>query len=610
VSKLLRVNLTNGAISTEEIDASIAKDFIGGLGVGVKYLYDEIDPKVEPLSAYNKLIFATGPLTGTRAPAASRYMVVTKSPLTGAIANSNSAGFFGPELRFAGCDVLIFEGKSTIPVYLWINNEKVELRVAEKLWGKTTRETEDLIRTETDEKARVASIGPAGENLVRFACVINDKGRAAGRSGVGAVMGSKNLKAIAVRGTRRPSIFDKDGFKEAARGAREEYNAKFENVGFLKEWGTPGCIEIVSGFSGLVTRNYQTAGFGGWEKISGETYANTISKLGRRGIPCFGCPLACGRETEVTGPKEFAGDGLGPEYETIGAFGANCGVDDLRAIAKANYICNDMGMDTISCGNTIACAMELFEKGFLPEEEVGMKLNFGDTHAMVELVDKMAKREGFGRILGEGSYQLAQKYGHPELFMGVKKQEFPMYDARAVQGQGLHFATCNRGACHIRGEVGNIELYGINVQLYGFKSPEDVKPEIVEGKAKLCKEVQDHYSVIDASGMCNFICIVLSHEALARLLNTAMGTDYNVTGMLRAGERIFNLQRIFNLKAGLTAKDDTLPKRMLEEPLPAGPFKGHVAELGKMLPEYYQLRGWDERGVPTRGKLDELGLSM
>jgi len=610
VSRLLRVNLTNGAISTEEIDASIVKDFIGGLGVGVKYLYDEIDPKVEPLSAYNKLIFATGPLTGTRAPAASRYMVVTKAPLTGAIANSNSAGFFGPELRFAGYDMLIFEGKSTIPVYLWINDEKIELRVAEKLWGKTTRETEDLIRAETDEKARVASIGPAGENLVRFACVINDKGRAAGRSGVGAVMGSKNLKAIAVRGTRRPSIFDKDGFKEAVRGAREEYNAKFENVGFLKKWGTPGCIEIVSEFSGLVTRNYQTAGFDGWEKISGETYANTISKLGKKGRPCFGCPLACGRETEVTGPKEFAGDGLGPEYETIGAFGANCGVDDLRAIAKANYICNDMGMDTISCGNTIACAMELFEKGFLSEKEVGMKLNFGDTHAMVELVDKMAKREGFGRILGEGSYRLAQKYGHPELFMGVKKQEFPMYDARAVQGQGLHFATCNRGACHIRGEVGNIELYGINVQLYGFKSPEDVKPEITEGKAKLCKEVQDHYSVIDASGMCNFICIVLSHEALARLLNTAMGTDYNVTGMLRAGERIFNLQRIFNLKAGLTAKDDTLPKRMLEEPLPAGPFKGHVAELGKMLPEYYQLRGWDERGVPTRGKLDELGLSI
>lgn len=606
--KILRVNLTNHSVSVEDLDAKLARDFIGSRGLGAKFLYDEVEPKVDPLSPENKLIFATGPLTGTLAPGGSRYTVITKSPLTGAIANSNAGGHFPAELKFAGFDLIIFEGKAKKPVYLWIENEKVEIRDATKLWGKSVPETEDLIRAETDEFAKVACIGPAGENLVRFANIINDKGNAAGRSGVGAVMGSKNLKAVAVRGTKGVTVADKEGFRKAVLEVHKFLDNPSTH-GF-SALGTPLVTVLTQARGVLPTKNFQTGVFEGAEKVYGEVFTDTINVRGRMGMACFSCPVACHRYSRVV-DSEFKGEGPGPEYETIGAFGPGCGVDNPSAIAKANMICNEMGMDTITCGFTIACAMELYEKGFLPQKDTGVALNFGNAKAMVDLVGKTALREGFGDLLAEGSYRLAEKYGHPELSMSVKKQEFACYDTRGLQGMAIEYATMNRGACHIRGEVQDIDLFGV----YTWKVCTDKNLTFVdslttEDKPLLTKEVQDWFTSFDSSGMCNFIFFLgINEDGLLALLDAGTGAQYrNVAEMLKCGERAFNVERLFNLKAGFTAKDDTLPKRMLEEPMPSGPVKGQVALLDKMLPEYYRLRGWDHQGIPTQGKLKDLGL--
>jgi len=378
--KLLRVDLTKSKIAVEDTDPGIAKDFIGGRGMGVKYLYDEIDPMVDALSPNNKLLFVTGPLTGTGAPAGNRYMVITKSPLTGAIAESSAAGAFGTNLKYAGYDMIIFEGKSKKPVYLWIDDDKVELRDAQHLWGKKTNETEIATIDETAPEAKVACIGPAGENMVRFSCVINDMGRAAGRSGVGAVMGSKNLKAVAVRGTKGIKVADRVGFYNAMVDCYKTLDDPYVK-GRFHQLGTPSVMEdAVVPLGALPTRNFQSGVFEGWEKIKGEVQGTTISVRKNMGVACPACPVACGRITRIT-EAHFAGAGAGPEYETTGLLGADCGVDNLGAITKANYICNEMGMDTISTAGTIACAMELYERGYLPKKDIGMPLNFGDAHA-------------------------------------------------------------------------------------------------------------------------------------------------------------------------------------------------------------------------------------
>ena len=609
MGKFLRVNLTKSKITIEDLDSKIAKDFIGGRGLGVKYLYDEIDPKVDPLSPDNKLLFVTGPLTGTGAPTGNRYMVVTKSPLTGAIAESSAAGSFATTLKYAGYDMIIIEGKAKKPTYLWINDDDVELRDAQHLWGKRTGETETAVIAETDPEAKVACIGPAGENLVRFACVINDMGRAAGRSGVGAVMGSKNLKAIVVRGTNGVKVADRVAFYNAMV---DVYRTLLEPdlTELFHHTGTPLVTALVQQFGVLPTRNFQTGVNKEWEKLSTETLEGTIAVRKGMGTACPACPVACGRTTKVTDP-EFAGIGVGPEYETIGLMGSSTGVNNLNAVAKANFICNEMGMDTISMGSTIACAMELYEKGYLLKKDVGMALNFGNAHALVELTEKAALREGFGNLLAEGAYRLAEKYGHPEFFMGVKKQEFPSYDPRGLQGMALGYATQSRGACHIRGEVQDVTLYGVMTwRVTRDHNLHKVDPLTWEDKPALTKDIQDWFAMIDSCGMCNFAFFLGRDEDQCRtLLETGTGIDLGGhKGFMRTGERIMNLERLFNLKAGLTGKDDTLPKRMLEEPMPEGPAKGMVAHLSEMLPEYYKLRGWDSNGAPTEEKLKELGL--
>jgi aldehyde:ferredoxin oxidoreductase len=595
IGKLLRVDLTKGKWKVEELDQKLAAKFIGGRGLGSKILFDEIDPKIDPFSPNNKLIMATGPLTGTSAPCAGRYMAIAKAPLTGTIGCSNSGGHFGAELKFAGFDLIIFEGKAKEPVYLYIEDGKVELRDAKSIWGKTTHEATDQILSETDMDARVACIGPAGEKLVRYACIINDKHRAAGRSGVGAVMGSKNLKAVVVKGSGSVTVADKEAFKKATLDGFQKIKANPVTSTGLPAYGTAVLVNIINASGVFPTRNFQQSVFEGAEKISGEVLAEDILVRNRA---CFACPIGCGRVVKVTNPK-YECFGEGPEYESDWSMGACCGIDNLDAIGKGNYLCDILGLDPISAGVTIACGMELFEKGIISSKEVGRSLHFGDADAMVEMVRAIGYREGFGDVLAEGSYRLAEKYRHPEYSMSVKKQEFPAYDGRGAQGMGLQYATSNRGACHVRGYMTSPEILGSPVKLDPFETKD---------KASWDKIFQDLTAALDSSGICLFTTFAIGGPEIAEYLKAATGMEINADELMKIGERIWNLERLFNLKAGLTGKDDTLPERLLKEPISSGPAKGKVVELDKMLPEYYQLRGWDNGGIPTKEKLKELGL--
>ncbi len=595
IGKILRVDLTKGEWKAEDLDRNLAIKFIGGRGLGSKILYDEIDPKVDPLSPGNKLILATGPLTGTSASAAGRYMAITKSPLTGTIACSNSGGHFGAELKFAGFDLIIIEGKAKEPIYLFIEDGKVEFKDAKHLWGKTTHEATDQILAETDMDAKVACIGPAGEKLVRFACIVNDKHRAAGRSGVGAVMGSKNLKAVAVKGSGSVLIANKEAFRNATLDGFQKVKANPVTSGGLPTYGTAILVNVINQHGLFPTRNFQEGVFEGAEKISGETIAEQILIRNRA---CFACPIACGRVTKSSHPK-YAYSGEGPEYESDWSLGACCGVDQVDAIGKANYLCDTLGLDPISAGVTIACAMELFQRGILTPKEVGRTLYFGDADAMVEMVRATGYREGFGDLLAEGSYRLAERFGHPEYSMSVKKQEFPAYDGRGAQGMGLQYATSNRGACHVRGYMISPEIMGV---------PQKLDPFETEEKAGWNKAFQDTTAIVDSSGVCLFNTFAIGAPEILEYLKAATGIEMTLEELMKAGERIWNLERLFNLKAGITGKEDRLPDRLVKEPLPAGPAKGQVVHLDKMLPEYYELRGWDKEGVPTQEKLRELGL--
>ena len=600
IGKVLRVNLSTGTVSTEPLDLDRAKAFIGARGLGSRYLYDEVDPRIDPLSPENKLIFVAGPFTGTYAPSGGRYNVVTKGPLTGAIAASNSGGTWGPELKFAGYDMAIIEGKAAKPVYLWIKDGAVQIRDAAHLWGKIVPDTTDAIRDATDADAKVACIGPAGENLVLFGCIMNDMHRAAGRSGVGAVMGSKNLKAVVVRGTGSVSCADNDRFLAAVMDARHKIQEHPVGGTGLRLYGTEVLMNIINQVGGSPARNWQDGYFPNADKVSGETLS-AHQLLRPKG--CFSCIISCGRVTKVTNPK-YKGEGEGPEYETAWGFGGDCGVDDFDAGIKANYYCNEYGMDTISMASTVACAMELYEKGLITDKDTGgIALNFGNAEAMVEVVRLTGVGEGFGKKLGLGSYRLAESYGHPELSMSVKKQEMPAYDARAIQGVGLNYATGNRGGDHMRGYTIETEVLGNGV--FGPK----VDQHTTEGKPQMVVNWQDLTAALDATGSCQFTTFGIAAPELAAMLGPLTGFEYSTEEFLKCGERIWNLERVFNLKAGLSAKDDALPPRLLKEPIKTGPSKGKISLVPQMLPEYYRLRGWDENGVPTQEKLQELGLS-
>ena len=603
--KLLRVDLTRGRCLTEEIPPAVLKDYIGGRGLGIYYLNREMDPATDPLSPGNILVMAAGPLTGTLAATGLRYMITTKSPLSGALTASNSGGYFPTELKKAGWDAILFSGRSTEPVYLWVNGPDAELRPAGHLWGRAVPEATRAVLEETEPKAKVACIGPGGEKMVLFASVMNDVHRAAGRSGVGAVMGSKNLKAVAVRGQGRVPLHNPEGFmpfhKHLLKGFKESAE---KNPPAIREYGTSYGVAVMNSFGILPTKNFQQGTFDNWERINGPTL-NENYVTGRRA--CFACPIGCGRYSKVN-TAGFTSQGEGPEYETIYALGACCMVDNLAAVIHANHLCNELGIDTITMGATVASAMELVDRGYLREAEVGRSLRWGDGEALVEMVRLTGNREGFGDVLAGGSYRVAEKYGHPELSMTAKKQEFAGYDPRGEQGMGLAYATSPIGGSHMRGDPAYSEIFGTITKL---------DPLVSEGKAALVKTSQDISCIIDSAGLCIFFAarflidpdLEMKPEGIRQYLNKATGADYSLAELRAAGERIFQAERLFLNRAGFLRDSDTLPPRMLGEPLPDGPGRGKVCHLEEMLEEFYPLRGWAQDGRPNRATLERLGLS-
>jgi aldehyde:ferredoxin oxidoreductase len=604
----VRINLTRGTIKKEPLREDWAREYVGGRGLGARYLWEEVDPTVDPFSPKNKLLFVTGPLTGTNASCGARYMVVTKGALTGAITTSNSGGHWGPELKFAGYDMLIFEGRAPRPCYLWIHNDQIELRSAEHLWGKGVWETEETIRAESGvPDTIVASIGPAGEKLVRFAAILNDLHRAAGRSGVGAVMGSKMLKAIAVRGTGGVRLHDPRAFMAAQWAMKAKLKESAVTAEGLPTYGTESLVNVINEHGAMPTRNHTETIFEHAEDISGETLTETRLVANKA---CFACTIACGRVTRLPGeasakfsvstsPRNWKIAGEGPEYENAWAMGADCGIGDLDALIKTGWLCNDYGIDPITFGATLAAAMELYETGAIDDKITGMPLKFGNAEALVAMAEKTSYREGFGDALAEGSLRLTARYGRPDLFMGVRGQEFPAYDSRAIQGMGLGYATSNRGACHLKSYTVSPEILGI---------PEKMDPHTTKGKAEITKIFQDITSAVDATGLCLFLTFGVGLEDMLPQVVAATGVPYTMDTLTRVGERIWNLERLWNERAGVGSGADKLPKRMLEEPIPSGPAKGLVNRLGEMLPEYYRLRGWTEAGEVTEAKRKELGL--
>lgn len=591
--KLARINLTSGTIKTEELDMDNAIKFIGGRGLGTKILYDEGVATVEPLSKDNKLIYITGPMTGTGAPTAGRYMVVTKSPLTGMIASSNSGGVWGAKLKYAGWDALIVEGKAKEPVYINVNDEEIEILPAAVYAGMRSEELDEALK-EIHPECSVLNIGPAGENQSLLAAIINDKDRAAGRSGVGAVMGSKNLKAITVTSKRKViEAHDQKALKEAANESNKKIREDGVSGEGLPTFGTAVLVNIINNTGSFPTRNWQESYFEAADDTSGETLKDT--SLVKQGF-CHRCPIGCGRVINLKG--KVVG---GPEYEPLWAYGGNCGVNDLEAISEANYLCNEYGLDAISTPCTIAAAMELYQHGYIKEEECeGVPLTWGSSEAIVEWTKRMGQGKiALAKLMAQGSYRLCEHYGHPEISMSVKKQELPAYDARGIQGIGLNYATSNRGGCHVRGYMIAPEILG---------SPEQLDRTSVEGKAFWTKTFQDLTAVIDSMGLCLFSSFAIGAPEYAKLLNAATGTKYSDAELLEVGERIYNIERLFNKEAGMAPEDDRLPKRLLEEPISNGPSQGMVNKLSVTLPDYYQVRGW-ENAFPTQETLERLGLA-
>jgi aldehyde:ferredoxin oxidoreductase len=589
-----------------------ATQYLGQRGLGTKYLISEIDAKVDPLAPENKIIYTTGPLTGTMASTGGRYSVVTKGPLTGAIACSNSGGYFGAELKSAGWDMIIVEGKSATPVYLHIENDKAQLLAADDLWGKTVWATEATLKQRhQDPLTRVSSIGRAGENQVLFAGIVNDLHRAAGRSGVGAVMGSKNLKAIAVRGTLGVgNVANPKAFMAAVTAGKKVLAENPVTGQGLPKYGTQVLMNVINEMGASPTRNHRDVQFEGARKISGEAMHEKRATDGKTHLvtnqACFGCTIACGRISRidqthfsVSTKPEYWGASGGLEYEAAWALGNANGVDDLEALQYANLICNEDGMDPISFGATVGAVMELYDLGILTKDDIGLEAPFGSAEALCKLTEMTARGEGFGKIIGLGSKRLCAKYGKPELSMTVKGQEFPAYDGRALQGMALAYATSNRGACHLRGYMVSTEVFGIPVK---------TDPKATEGKPELLKAFQDATAVVDSSGLCVFTTFAWTMNDIQPQIQAACEGDWSLENLLATGERIWNMERDFNLAAGITGKDDTLPPRLLNEPCKTGPQAGMVAELGKMLPEYYQLRGWTADGVPTAETRSRLGL--
>jgi len=622
MGKILRVNLTNEKVNEEQLNEDIARKFIGGRGLGAKILFDELKLSIDPLGPENKLVIATGVVTGIPFPGNSCHSVMAKSPLTGIWGEAHVKGFFGPELKHAGYDAITIEGKAKAPVYLWIHNGEAEIKDAGHLRGRLTRETQKLIRKDVkDETAQVGCIGPAGEKLVRTANVMFGFNHFAGRTGMGAVMGSKNLKAIAVRGTSKVR-YSHEGkladFLLARLNEKEALKGPYWPSG-LYETGSIADLSYWQETGRLPTMNFRKCLFPQYEVISGETLAESGNVV--RHNTCPYCYVACNRAVEIRYPYEVDPEYATPEYESVAALSSLCMVDNLAAVMKAIELCNKYGIDTISTGVTIAFAMECYQNGLITmKDSEGLDLTWGNHKSLVQLVEKIARREGIGDLLAEGVKRASEKIGGgaEEFAMHVKGLELPMHEVRGMKGHGLAYATSNRGACHLQVETDDMfEEYlcpeiGIDEKAF----PRKCRDKLYAGqeKVKLNKIIGDLFALFDSLVVCKWTvypCGGTKITTLNEIIAAATGWNVTIDELMKTGERIFNLCRAFNVREGMTRKDDTLPKRFTE-PLPEGPYKGEAFPekvLEKMLDYYYELRGWSkETGIPTRKKLEELEL--
>ena len=604
----LRLDLSRRTCSEEELPADVVRAYLGGRGLGAYLALRERLFEVDPFAPENLLIFAPGPLTGTGAPASGRYSVTSRSPLTGTVFDGNSGGNFGNALRRLGWDYLIVTGTLGEPGYVTIGLDAAAevspagsgpaepldgaggalLRPAAGLWGMDVPASLERLR-ELHPKSEAAVIGPAGERGVLFASIVNNRGRSIGRGGLGAVMGAKRLKALVLdgRGDHTPPVADPERLAFIVYEAEKLLKANPITSTALPEFGTSVLVNVLNQAGAMPTRNHRETQFEGAASICGEMLKK--DHVQRRSA-CRGCIIGCARRTSAGGQT-----GEGPEYESIWALGAQCGVSDLTAIVQANYACNRAGMDTITMGSTIACAMELTDIGLLPDGP-----RFGDARAIIELAESTAAGEGLGAELGLGSARFAALHGRPELSMSVKQLEMPAYDPRGMKAQGLAYATSNRGGCHLRANMLGPEILGV---------PKMVDRFATLGKAGLLINLQNLNAVLDSLSVCKFTAFAMKEDYYARQLSAVWGETVEPQELLQLGERIWNAERLFNLAAGFTRADDTLPPRLLHDPVPAGPSAGQVVDLPPMLDEYYISRGWDAGGVPTAAKLERLGLT-
>ena len=591
------VDLSSGHIDVSELDSRYAADFMGGKGLGAKLLQDLLPEKCKPLSPENVLIFATGPLTGTFAPSSGRFEVCTKSPATGLWLDANTGGYFGPELKYAGFDYIIINGKAEHPVMLVIDNGRIRIQTATEVWGKDAITTHQWIKDKLGRDFRVSCIGPAGEKGVLYSAIISEY-RALGRGGAGAVMGSKHLKAVAVRGSGGISYHDPELFMRTCKEAYNELAIHPDTGGGRQKYGTNVILSSMDVAGIHPVRNFQKGKFSGASQVNEDTIASYYV----RDKACFGCPIHCSKIAEVKSGKYKGSFTEGPEYENTWSFGAQCENSDVGAIIQAEYLCDYYGLDGISTGNVIGFLMECFERGIIKESDIGFPLNFGNDESMIKAVHLIGKQEGAGELWGKGVQRIAEEYKGTDTFaIHVKGLELPAYDPRGSTGMALAYATSDRGGCHLRSWPIGEELLATEQRMDPFSN---------EFKAELVKNQQDWFCAVNCSGMCLFATFAVSLRQMTPFLYAATGEDAfrEAEEILKIGERVNNLVRCFNLREGLTRADDTLPKRFFQEPLKEGPCRDHVVDLDPLIEEYYLVRGWNVDGIPTEKKLEELNL--
>lgn len=602
--KIINIDLTNNTISVRKLKEEMLKNYLGGSGLAAKLLYDELSADLLPLHPDSPLMFFSGLLTGTSIPTASKLSVCAKSPLTGIWNESTVGGKWGAELKFCGYEGIIIVGKAEKPVYLYITPKEIKIKDAQEIWGQDTYHVSQHLKEKHGPEIKIASIGQAGENLVNISSVVIEAPhcRLAGRGGMGAVMGSKNLKAIVVKGNLKPSVNNPLALKEILKTDRQNIRHYTEG---LHKLGTAGAVEAREYTGDLPIKNFAGSRWQGASKITGQVIADTLFK---KHSACFACPIACGKEVKIKTPPFVV---HGPEYETVAAFGSLCLNDNLDSIVEANDLCNRYGIDTISFGISVAFAMEACEKGFLNQEDFkGINIEWGNSQAIIKLIHQVAKNEGAGKLLGQGVRLFSKKVGKnsEEFAIHTKGLELPLHDPRAYTGMALSYATANRGGCHLESLSYAIES-GIPIKDLGYGEDSRLDPHTSNGKAELVIKLQNYMNIFNALGLCKFLLFGrIGPTKVTEWLNHVTGWNLTPAELLTIGERLHNLKRMYNVKLGINRKDDTLPPRLLDLARDDGMAAGVLPELDKMLEEYYRLRGWNENGIPTEKKLRELRL--